>query len=48
MLNRLKQLFNKIVFHIQCSLRSSCCTTQKENDPNTIDAVEKNQIYIQE
>ena len=32
MLDKLKQLFNKIVFHIKCSLSSSCCVDQKEKE----------------
>jgi hypothetical protein len=34
MFDRLKQLFNRIIFHIKCSFSSSCCVGQKEKEQN--------------
>jgi hypothetical protein len=47
MFDRLRQLFNKILFRIKCSFHSSCCINEKENPEQILDAVQKSNIFIE-
>jgi hypothetical protein len=47
--DKLKQLFNKILFHIKCSFKSSCCISTHENKDEHKDilgAIKRQNIYI--
>jgi hypothetical protein len=51
MLQKLKQLFNKILLRIKCSFKSSCCISaheSKDEQKDILGAIKSSQIYINE
>jgi hypothetical protein len=51
MLQKLKQLFDKILFHIKCSFKSSCCISvheSKDEHKDILSTIKRQNIYIDE
>jgi hypothetical protein len=51
MFDRLRHLFNKILFRIRCSFNSSCCISahkSKDEQKDILGAIKRQDIYINE